>query len=99
MKMIPIEDRVLLTPLDASDVTSGGVILPDMNQEGAILAKVIAVGPGRMSVQGNLIKTVTSVGDVVLAPKFGSVKAEIEGEEYLVCREGELITILEDYNG
>ena len=95
MKMIPIEDRVIMQPVDAADITTGGVILPDMNQEGTILANVLAVGPGRLSYTGVLLENVTKVGDIVMIPKFGSVRIEHEGEEYLACRESEIITIVE----
>ena len=95
MKIKPIEDRVVVQPLDASDMTSGGVILPDMAQEGTMVAKAIAVGPGKHTLSGQLVPPVTKVGDTVVLPKFGSVKIEVDGEEYMVCREAELITILE----
>ena len=55
MKLTPIEDRVIVKAVDAADMTSGGVILPDMDQQGSIIAKVIAVGPGRPSFAGDKI--------------------------------------------
>ena len=95
MKIRPIEDRVVVQPLDAADMTSGGVILPDMAQEGTIVAKAVAVGPGKATLSGEVLPTTTQVGDIVVLPKFGSVKIEVDSEEYLVCRESELLIILE----
>ena len=101
MKLTPIEDRVILKPVDAADMTSGGVILPDMNQEGSIIAKVIAVGPGRPCLFNGdkVVPMVTKVGDVVALPKFGAAKVEVDGEECIVIKENEILTILESTDG
>jgi chaperonin GroES len=101
MKLTPIEDRVVAKPVDAADMTSGGVILPDMNQEGSMIAKVIAVGPGRPCLFNGdkLVAMVTKVGDKIALPKFGAQKIEVDGEECLIVKENEILTIMEDTNG
>ena len=100
MKLTPIEDRIIVQPIDAADMTSGGVILPDMDQQGSIIAKVIAVGPGRYSLSGDrIIPMVTKIDDTVALPKFGAQKIDVEGEDYLIVKESEVLTIMEDTNG
>ena len=100
MKLTPIEDRVIVKAVDAADMTSGGVILPDMDQQGSIIAKVIAVGPGRPSFAGDkIVPMVTKVDDLVALPKFGAQKVDVDGEDYLVIKESEILTIMEETNG
>jgi chaperonin GroES len=101
MKLTPIEDRVVCKPVDAADMTSGGVILPDMNQEGSIIAKVIAVGPGRPCLFNGdkVVAMVTKVDDLIALPKFGAQKIEVDGEECLVVKENEILTIMEETDG
>ena len=100
MKLTPIEDRVVCKPVDAADMTSGGVILPDMNQEGSMVAKVIAVGPGRPCLFSGdkVVAMVTKIGDVVALPKFGASKIDVDGEECIVIKENEILTIMEETN-
>tara|TARA_R100001129_G_C5215989_1_gene218145 strand:- start:343 stop:636 length:294 start_codon:yes stop_codon:yes gene_type:complete len=96
MNMIPIEDRIVLKAIDAADTTTGGVILPDMQQEGSIVTEVVAVGPGRYGQDGTLIKPISKVGDKVVIRKYGAFSVELEDQEYLVIRESETLMILEN---
>lgn len=98
MKLKPIEDRVILRAIDAADMTTGGVILPDVEQEGTITAEVIAVGPGKPTLNGDIIQMITKIGDTVILPKYGSTRIEVDSEDFMVCRESELLTILEKKN-
>lgn len=94
MKMTPIEDRIVLKAIDAADTTTGGVILPDMQQEGSIVTEVVAVGPGKYGQDGTLILPVSTIGDRVIIRKYGASVIEVNDEEYLVIREAEALIIL-----
>ena len=98
MKMTPIEDRVVLKAIDAADTTTGGVILPDMTQEGTMIAEVVAVGPGKYGPDGKIITPTCKVGDHVVLPKYGSMNVEIEDVDYLVIKESDALIILENKN-
>ena len=84
----PIEDRIILKQLDAPDMTEHGVILPDIAQEGAMIGEVVAVGPGRLTIDGKYIPPQCQIGERVMYLKFEAYKIEIEGEEFVVVREG-----------
>ena len=92
--MNPISDKGILVPVDAQDMTSGGVIIPDTSQEATMVGEVIAVGPGYHLMNGDRGDMQTKVGDHVVYPKHGCKKFEKDGEEYLIIREPELFTIL-----
>ena len=92
---LPIEDNVILQKLSDDGQTAGGVIIPDTTQEGTLQGSVIAVGPGRNLENGDRTHMQCKVGDVVVLPKFGARELEIEGEDYLIIKEKELLTILE----
>jgi len=92
--MKPISDKVVLKPVDAQDVTTGGVIIPDTSQEATMVGEIIAVGPGFHLMSGERGSMQTKVGDHVVYPKGGARKFDHEGEEYLVIREPELLTIV-----
>lgn len=98
MNITPIEDRVVLKAIDAADTTTGGVILPDMQQEGSMIAEVVAVGPGKYGHDGTLIKPKSKLGDRVAIGKYASFSVEVEDQEYLVIRESEILFILENNN-
>ena len=93
--LYPIGDKVVVKKLDGADTTSGGVIIPDTSQEATIRAEVIAVGPGNLLLSGSRGHMQCKVGDVVVYPKYGAKELEIDGEDYLIIKEKELLTILE----
>jgi len=90
----PIADKVIIKKLDNEGQTTGGVIIPDTTQEGTRQARVIAVGPGRILENGQLSQMQCKVGDVIIFPKVGNI-CEVEGEEYYIVREIDILTILE----
>jgi chaperonin GroES len=90
-KGIPYGERVIIKAIEPNEISSGGIIVPDAGKEKAMPGKVIAVGPGVVSLVDNkLMPTVTKVGDTVIYPKYGCHTFEIDGEEFLVCKESEL---------
>ena len=90
----PIGNNVVLKKLNPEDVSSGGVIMPDTTQEGTIKAEVIAVGPGILLISGSRGNMQCKVGDTVVLPKHGAKKVELEGEDYIVIAENDLLTII-----
>lgn len=90
----PIADRVVIKPIEAEDVTSGGVILPDISQEETMMAEVISIGPGAIMIDGTRCEMQTKVGDVVVYPKFGAKKVEYRDGEFFIIKEAEILTIL-----
>ena len=92
----PIADKVIIKALDANETTSGGVILPDIAQEDSQIGEVIAVGPGAVMIDGTYCNMQTKEGDIIMFPKFGAKKMEHEGEDFLIIKENEILTILKE---
>ena len=92
--MIPIGDKIIIRPLDPDEITSGGVILPDIAQEGSCIGEVVAVGPGLLMMDGTRSQTQSRVGDRVYYPKHGSFTLELESDDYIVIREADLYAII-----
>jgi len=91
----PINDNVIIKPIDAQDVSHGGVIMPDTSQEATMQAEIVAHGPGAVLLDGKRHSMQVKVGDVVVYAKFGAKKLEHEGEEDMTCKEADLLTIIE----
>ena len=92
----PINDNVIIKPVDAQDITHGGVIIPDTSQEATMQAEVIAVGPGAVMLDGKRHNMLVNEGDKVVYAKFGAKKLDHQGEEYLICKEADLLTIIKE---
>ena len=90
----PVADKVILKEIDGASVSQGGVIIPDTSQEGTQTGEVIAVGPGAIMLDGKYCNMQTKPGDIVVYPKYGAKKLEYEGEDYLILKENEILTIL-----
>ncbi len=80
----PLEDRVVIRPLDAEQVTSSGLVIPDTAKEKPQEGEVLAVGPGRLDDNGKRIPVDVSEGDRVLYSKYAGTEVKIDGEELLV---------------
>ena len=93
MKYKPRKDRVLVEPLKEGEVKKGGIIIPDSAKEKSQEGKVIAVGPGKL-VDGKLEKIDLAVGDLVLMPKYGGTEIKIDGKEYQILREDDILMVL-----
>jgi chaperonin GroES len=90
----PLSDRVVVKPSPAEEVTKGGIILPDTAKEKPQQGEVVAVGSGRISDNGELIKPQVKKGDIVLFGKYSGTEVTIEGEEYLILRESDILAVL-----
>jgi chaperonin GroES len=95
MQLKPLDDRVVVQPLDAEETTAGGIVLPDAAQEKPQRGKVVAVGPGRLLDSGERCAVAVVVGDQVLFGKYGGTDIEVEGEEVKILRESDILAKVE----
>ena len=96
MKVKPLNDRVLVKRIEEVQVTKGGIVIPDTAKEKPIEGKVIAVGPGKMSDAGNRMPLQLKEGDRVLFGKYAGTEIKMEGDEYLMMREEDILAVLTD---
>ena len=95
MKLKPLEDRVVVKPKEAEAVTAGGIVLPDSAKEKPLMGDVVAVGDGKLLDSGARGEMSVKKGDVVLYGKYGGSEVEVDGVEYKILRESELLGIVE----
>ena len=91
MEIKPLGDRIVIKPLEAEAKTKGGILLPDTAKEKPQEGKVIAVGPGRMTDEGKRIAPDVEVGDIIIYTKYGGSEIKIEGEEFIIMRESDIL--------
>jgi len=96
MKLKPLEDRVILKQLEAQEKTSGGIILPDSAKEKPQIAKVVAVGPGKMLDNGTLSKMSVKKNDEVFYSKYMGNEVKIDGQDYVIIKESDILGIVEE---
>jgi chaperonin GroES len=96
MKVKPLNDRVLVKRLEEVQVTKGGIVIPDTAKEKPIEGRIVAVGPGKMSDQGQRMALQVKEGDKVLFGKYAGTEIKIEGEEYLMMREEDILAIIQE---
>ncbi|MFC1892683.1 co-chaperone GroES [Chloroflexota bacterium] len=90
-KLQPLADRLVVKPMEREEVTKGGILLPDTARERPQEGKIIAVGPGRLSDDGNRIAMDVKVGDVVVYTKYGGTEIKVEEEELIILRESDIL--------
>ena len=95
MKIRPLHDRILVQRVEEEKTTKGGIIIPDTAKEKPIEGKVIAAGNGRVGDDGKKIPLEVKKGDRILFGKYGGTEVKIEGEEYLIMREDDVLGIIE----
>jgi chaperonin GroES len=93
-KIKPLSDRVLLEAIEADEISSGGIILPDSAKEKPQEAKVVAVGPGKIK-NGEKIEMTVKVGDKVIYSKYSGDEIKIDGDEYTIIEEDKILAIIE----
>lgn len=96
MKMKPLDDRVVVKPLESEEKTSGGIVLPDTAKEKPQQGLVEAVGPGRLLKDGKRSTLTLKKGDRVLFGKYAGHEVKIAGTEYKIMKEDDVLAILED---
>ena len=95
MKLKPLDDRVVVKPQEAEEKTAGGIVLPDTAKEKPMMGKVIAVGEGKLLDSGKRAALAVKKNDVVLYGKYGGSDVEVDGVEYKILRESEILGIVE----
>lgn len=91
----PLADRIVIKPMEAEEVTTGGIVLPDTAKEKPQKGEVVAVGPGKMLDNGTVVEMEVKVGDVIFYSKYGGTEVKIGGEEYVILRQDDVLAVLE----
>jgi chaperonin GroES len=95
MKFRPLHDRVVVKRIDAEEKSAGGIIIPDTAKEKPSQGEVIAVGPGGRDEAGELVPLDVKAGDRILFGKWSGTEVKIDGVEYLIMKESDIMGILE----
>ena len=96
LKIRPLDDRVVIEPFEAEEITRGGIVLPDTAREKPVQGKVIATGPGKlMEKTGARGKMSVKLGDRVFYGKYTGTEIELNGEKYVILRESDILAIQE----
>jgi len=94
MKVTPLSDRILVRRMEAAEEQRGGIIIPDTAKEKPQQGEVIAVGPGRLNDDGKRVAPDVKKGQRVLIGKYSGTEVKIDGEEYIILREDDVLGIL-----
>jgi chaperonin GroES len=95
MKLKPLQDRILVQRIEEEKTTKGGIIIPDTAKEKPAEGRVVAVGNGKVGEDGKRIALEIKKGDRILFGKYSGTEVKIEGEEYLILREDDVLGIIE----
>ena len=90
----PLEDRILIQPLEAETTTASGLYIPDTAKEKPQEGKVVAVGPGRVDDNGKRIPLDVAEGDVVIFSKYGGTEVKYDGQEYLLLNARDILAVV-----
>ena len=96
MKFRPLHDRVVVKRIDAEEKSAGGIIIPDTAKEKPSQGEIIAVGPGGRDEAGKLVRLDVKAGDRILFGKWSGTEVKIDGVEYLIMKESDIMGILEE---
>jgi chaperonin GroES len=96
MKFRPLHDRVVVKRIEAEEKTAGGIIIPDTAKEKPQQGEVVAVGPGGRDEAGKLIPIDVKAGDRILFGKWSGTEVKIDGVEYLIMKESDIMGVLEE---
>jgi chaperonin GroES len=95
MKIRPLNDRVLVKRLAEEEITKGGIIIPDSAKEKPAEGEIVAVGSGKLNDKGERVPVELKAGDKVLFSKYGGTDVKIDGEDYLIMREDDILGVIE----
>ena len=95
MKIRPLNDRILVKRLEEEEKTKGGIIIPDSAKEKPAEGEIVAVGNGKLNDKNERVPLDVKVGDSVLFSKYGGTDVKLDGEDYLIMREDDILGILE----
>ncbi len=99
MKIRPLQDRVLIKRIDEQEQVRGGIIIPDTAKEKPQEAEVVAVGPGKVNDDGKRVAIDIKVGDKVLVGKYSGSDIKIDGEDFVIVREDEILAVVGSKRG
>ena len=91
----PLEDRILIQPLEAETTTASGLVIPDTAKEKPQEGKVIAAGPGRVDDKGNRVPMDVAEGDVIIFSKYGGTEVRYNGQDYLLLNSRDILAVVE----
>jgi chaperonin GroES len=94
LSLKPLDDRVVVEPTDAEEKTAGGILLPDTAKQKPQQGKVIAVGPGKLTDEGKRTAVGVKIGDTVLYGKYAGSDVEVNGTEFKILRESDILAKL-----
>lgn len=94
MKIKPLGDRVLVEPLKEAEVKKGGIIIPDTAKEKPQEGVVVALGTGKLDDDGKKVPFNVKKGDTVLMPKYGGTEVKMDGKEYQIMREDDILAVI-----
>ena len=94
MKIKPLADRIVVEPLEETEEMRGGLYIPDTAKEKPQQGTVVAVGPGRRTEEGALLKVEVSTGDRVLYGKYSGTEVTVDGTDYLIVKESDVLAVL-----
>ncbi len=95
MKIKPLDDRIVVKPLEAEEKTAGGIVIPDSAKEKPAKGKVMALGPGKMLKDGKRAALSVKKNDVIVYSKYAGNEVKIDGEELVIMREDDVLGIVE----
>ena len=96
MKLVPLGDKIVLKQLEAEETTKSGIVLPGQAKEKPQEAEVIAVGPGG-NIDGKEVVMQVKAGDKVIYSKYAGTEVELDGEEYIIVKQNDILAIVEEY--
>jgi chaperonin GroES len=91
IKLQPLADRVVVKPIEREEMTRGGIVLPDTAKERPMEGEVIAAGPGKVTDDGKRITMDVKVGDIVVYAKYGGTEIKIDGKDYMILNESQIL--------
>lgn len=95
MKIRPLNDRILVKRLEQEAISKGGIIIPDSAKEKPAEGEVVSVGPGRLNDKGERVAIALKAGDRVLFSKYGGTDVKLDGQDYLIMREDDILGVIE----
>ena len=99
MNVRPLHDRIIVLRIDEGEQKIGGIIIPDTAKEKPMQGKVIAAGKGKIKDDGKVVPMDVKKGDLILFGKYGGQEIKLDGQEYLIMREEEVLAVIEGKSG
>ena len=95
MKIRPLNDRLIVKRLEEEAKTAGGIIIPDSAKEKPAEGEIVAVGPGKLNDKGERVALQVKAGDKVLFSKYGGTDVKLDGDDFLIMREDDILGVIE----